>query len=59
MTFIKLGAEHGSAWVNPAQIAFIHRAEGKWRHYRVCFASGNSIYLNEENFNLLVLELGL
>ena len=51
MTFM-LEAKHGS--VDPAQIAFIHRAEN-----RVCFAGGNSIYLDEENFNLLVLGLGL
>ena len=53
MTFIKLGAEHGSAWVNPAQIAFIHRVERKWWHYRVCFVCGDYLYLDEENFNLL------
>ena len=59
MTFIKLEAEHGSAWVNAAQIAFIHRTERKLWHYRVCLVCGDYLYLDEANFNLLVLELGL
>lgn len=60
MTFIKLEAEHGSAWVNPAQIAHIsHGTRKSGFRYRVCLVSGDYLYLNEENFNLLVLELGL
>lgn len=60
MTFIKLEAEHGSAWVNPAQIAHInHDTRKSELQYRVCLVCGDYLYLNEENFNLLVLELGL
>ena len=60
MTFIKLEAEHGSAWVNPAQIA--HISHNRWKsrfQYCVCLACGDYLYLDEENLNLLVLELGL
>lgn len=60
MTFIKLGAEHGSAWVNPAQIAHISYGTRKSRfQYRVYLVNGDCLYLNKENFNLLLLELGL
>lgn len=58
MTFIKLEAEHGS--VNPAQIAHIsHGTRKSGFQYRVCLVSGDYLYLDEENLNLLVLELGL
>lgn len=60
MTFIKLEAEHGSAWVNPAQIA--HISHDRWKpgfQYRVSLVNGDYLYLDEENFNLLVLGLGL
>jgi len=60
MTFIKLEAEHGSAWVNPAQIAHIsHGTRKSGFQYCVCFVSGDYLYLDQENLNLLVLELGL
>ena len=58
MTFIKLEAEHGS--VNPAQIAYI--SHDRWKpgfQYRVSLVCGDCLYLDEENLNLLVLELGL
>ena len=58
MTFIKLEAEHGS--VNPAQIAYIsHNTRKPGFQYRVCLVSGDCLYLSKENFNLLLLELGL
>ena len=58
MTFIKLEAEHGS--VNPAQIAHIsHNTRKSGFRYRVCLVSGDYLYLNEQSFNLLVLEPGL
>lgn len=58
MTFIKLEAEHGS--VDPAQIAHISHNTRKSRfQYRVCLVNGDCLYLNKENFNLLLLELGL
>ena len=60
MTFIKLEAEHGSAWVDPAQIAHIsHNTRKPGFQYRVCLVCGDYLYLDEENRNLLVLELGL
>lgn len=60
MTFIKLEAEHGSALVDPAQIAHISYGTRKSRfQYRVCLVNGDCLYLNKANFNLLLLELGL
>jgi len=59
MTFIKLEAEHGSAWVNPAQIA--HISHDRWKsgfQYRVSLVNGDYLYLDEANFNLLALGLG-
>ena len=58
MTFIKLEAEHGS--VDPAQIAHIsHGTRKSGFQYCVCLVCGDYLYLDEANFNLLVLELGL
>ena len=60
MTLIKLEAKHGSAWVNPAQIAHIsHDTRQSGFQYCVCLVCGDYLYLDEANFNLLVLGLGL
>lgn len=60
MTFIKLEAAHGFTSVDPAQIAHISYGTRKSRfQYRVCLVSGDYLYIDEANFNLLVLGLGL